>query len=65
MTAPLSREQSTFECLPRGEAYGSLRWGLRPQVFPPAIYHDQRGAAASNFNSRQDIPKEDDDEYNQ
>ena len=31
-------------------------WGLRPQVFPPAVYHDQRGAAASNFNSRQDIP---------
>ena len=25
MTAPLSREQSTFECLPRGEAYGSKR----------------------------------------
>ena len=25
MTAPLSREQSTFECLPRGEAYGPSR----------------------------------------
>ena len=24
MTAPLSREQSTFECLPRGEAYGNV-----------------------------------------
>ena len=33
-------------------------WGLRPQVFPPAVYHDQRGVAASNFNSRQDIPLE-------
>ena len=31
-------------------------WGLRPQVFPPAVYHDQQGAAASNFNSYRDIP---------
>ena len=26
-------------------------WGLQPQVFPPAVYHDQQGAAALNFNS--------------
>ena len=23
----------------------------QPQVFPPAVYHDQQGAAALNFNS--------------
>ena len=26
-------------------------WGLRPRVFPSAVYHDQSGAADSIFNS--------------
>ena len=40
MTAPLSREQATFECLPRGEAYGGMgmcpdgtvKWGSVPRA---------------------------------
>ncbi len=29
--------------------------GALPEVVPPAVYHDQEGAAASNFNSQRDI----------
>ena len=31
-------------------------WGLQPRVFPPAVYHDQSGAAALTFNSEWNIP---------
>ena len=30
-------------------------WRLRPRVFPPAVYHDQSGAAASTFNNEWNI----------
>ncbi len=30
---------------------------LRPQVFPPAVYHDQQGAAASNFQQPLEHPR--------
>ena len=30
--------------------------GLRLQMFPPAVYRDQQGAAASTFTGSRDIP---------
>ena len=29
--------------------HGGSFWGLRLQGFPPGVYHDQQGAAASHF----------------